>query len=176
MKNELTRVYTKAVAEGDFARELFFGRKQNEHHADMCREMGIDLDRTQSRLLNEAMERAEMDAKPTFMRLLRELVGGPQVFERLDHAVAFLAGKLDREALDELVLSPAQAVKDYQALTSLLATHRQKDLRKLYEGREFPAKGDEFKLGGHDSELGNVHIDFGRVGGAWRLEKIWMCR
>jgi hypothetical protein len=49
-------------------------------------------------------------------------------------------------------------------------------LRERYGHLEFPARGDTFKLGGHASELGHLHVDFVRVEGGWRLRDIWNCR
>lgn len=49
-------------------------------------------------------------------------------------------------------------------------------LRKLYLNREFPTDDGRFKLGGHASELGHIHIDFVRKETGWQLDAIWMCR
>lgn len=47
--------------------------------------------------------------------------------------------------------------------------------QNLYAQREFPKDAGEFKLGGHESELGNVHIDFVKQADGWRLKDIWVC-
>jgi len=54
---------------------------------------------------------------------------------------------------------------------------RQKDecLRALYTGREFPTDQACFKLGGHDSELGYINIDFVKLDDGWALQRIWVC-
>lgn len=46
----------------------------------------------------------------------------------------------------------------------------------LYEGFSFPADADRFKLGGHDSELGHIHVDFAKKDDKWFLERIWLCK
>jgi hypothetical protein len=50
------------------------------------------------------------------------------------------------------------------------------DLRARYSDRDFPPDAERLKLGGHDSELGHVHIDFIRRDEGWCLEQIWECR
>jgi hypothetical protein len=54
---------------------------------------------------------------------------------------------------------------------------RQKEgcMRALYTGRDFPADSASFKLGGHDSELGFINIDFVRFDDGWALQRIWVC-
>jgi hypothetical protein len=50
------------------------------------------------------------------------------------------------------------------------------DFRLRYKGRSFPENEKTFKLGGHDQELGHMHIDFLKHGDYWVIEKIWQCR
>lgn len=50
------------------------------------------------------------------------------------------------------------------------------DFRIRYKGHSFPENGKTFKLGGHDKELGHMHIDFLKRGDDWVIEKIWQCR
>ena len=50
------------------------------------------------------------------------------------------------------------------------------DFRIRYKGYSFPENGETFKLGGHDRELGHMHIDFLKSGDYWVIEKIWQCR
>lgn len=58
------------------------------------------------------------------------------------------------------------------------------DFRKRYINRKFPTKkdgGDTLTLGGHDKELGHVHIVFARVvvggrRGGWAIVRIFRCR
>lgn len=56
------------------------------------------------------------------------------------------------------------------------AWNRVGPFENLYGDQEFPRTRDEFKLGGHQSELGHVHIDFVKRDGAWTLKDIWNCR
>jgi hypothetical protein len=62
------------------------------------------------------------------------------------------------------------------ALERLAEAHTQQDLRERYSGREFPARAGEFKLGGHDAELGHLHLDYRCTPEGWVLQKIWICR
>jgi hypothetical protein len=102
----------------------------------------------------------------------------PAAFTALKDAVAFIAGCLDKGDFDRLAASCSNAARPAtkNALESLKRTHEKTPLPKLYEGKEFPADKDAFKLGGHMSELGFIHIDFVRKDGAWCLDSIWMCR
>jgi hypothetical protein len=50
------------------------------------------------------------------------------------------------------------------------------DFRARYAGRSFPEQEENFKLGGHDKELGYIHLDFLKRGDQWIIEKIWECR
>ncbi len=50
------------------------------------------------------------------------------------------------------------------------------DFRIRYKGLAFPADVERFKLGGHDQELGHMHIDFIKRDNSWVIERIWQCR
>jgi hypothetical protein len=50
------------------------------------------------------------------------------------------------------------------------------DFRIRYKGYSFPEDGKSLKLGGHDKELGHMHIDFLKIGDDWVIDKIWQCR
>ena len=50
------------------------------------------------------------------------------------------------------------------------------DFRIRYKDCSFPETGKTFKLGGHDKELGHMHIDFLKRGDDWVIQKIWQCR
>ncbi len=64
-----------------------------------------------------------------------------------------------------------------EVVKMLLREHKRTEaFTKLYKDRHFPSSGDTFKLGGHASELGHIHIDFDREGESWRLKDIWNCR
>ena len=102
----------------------------------------------------------------------------PPTFTALKDAVAFIADCLDKNDLDRL--AAACANKDGRtnknALEALRRSNENTPLGKRYAGREFPTDKDTFKLGGHMSELGFIHIDFVKRDNAWRLDNIWMCR
>jgi hypothetical protein len=85
----------------------------------------------------------------------------------------------NRKLLLAIMPSSSTTVLSQQpAVFEQLARERQRtgDLSKLYKDREFPAGKDTFKLGGHDKELGHIHIDFIRDGDSWKLKDIWQCR
>lgn len=99
-------------------------------------------------------------------------------FVNLPAAVAFIASCLETQdfaKLTQACLSDAQPPAKH-VLTQLKQKHEEQPLPKRYAAKAFPAKGTAFKLGGHDSELGNIHVDFSKQGDRWYLEHIWMCR
>ena len=64
-----------------------------------------------------------------------------------------------------------------EVVEMLLNEHRRTGaFTKLYADRHFPSTASTFKLGGHASELGHIHIDFVRDAEGWRLKDIWNCR
>ena len=100
-----------------------------------------------------------------------------RTFSDLAEAVRFLAGVLetglDRGSLAEACREPLppewvlDRLREQAAVTPLV---------RLYAGWEFPPAAREFKLGGHASELGHIHIDFVRSDAGWQIQRIWMCR
>ena len=112
----------------------------------------------------------------------------PVVFDSLKAAVEYIAVVLDAHDFskladmvgekDEPVASGLPTSREYclRAITHLAATHSKTDLRILYQGRDFPKDADKFKLGGHASELGHVHVDFERQSSGWKVARIWQCR
>jgi hypothetical protein len=109
-------------------------------------------------------------------------------FASLGDAVDHVAALLDSRSFDVLAesvgavdtpVAPGLPTdRDYclRAISLLAMTHEKTDLRDLYRGREFPQDVDKFKLGGHASELGHIHIDFVRQEDGWRINRIWQCR
>jgi hypothetical protein len=87
-------------------------------------------------------------------------------------AVSFLANALKQKQF--AAVTEATKLKEVDAF--YLEQLAEYDLPTLYAGRSFPGEGDEFKLGGHDKELGHIHIDFVRNGDGWEINNIWMCR
>jgi hypothetical protein len=97
-------------------------------------------------------------------------------FSKLADAVRFLARSI--ETRDDSALADASR-EDLPAdwvLDRLREQNVATPLVTLYAGRKFPVAAKEFKLGGHDRELGHIHIDFVRSGTTWQIQKIWMCR
>lgn len=108
-------------------------------------------------------------------------------FSTLREALTFLAEHLtvgDREAVASACDAPPGDAEEAAwwlshqaaAIAQLVDSHVREDLRLRYSGREFPLGAERFKLGGHASELGHLHIDFRRTAAGWVLEKIWICR
>jgi hypothetical protein len=109
-------------------------------------------------------------------------------FGQLSEAVEFLAARLDvgdldgiadecsAAAIDSADGVPSRRPSRLGAIDELGRQHRSRDIRRLYEGRQFPDDLLQFKLGGHGAELGHVHVDFARAGESWVLKEIWICR
>ena len=112
-------------------------------------------------------------------------------FEKLSEAVAFLASHLEQDDVEAIAFQCTDSVHDEaraangsldprevrrRAIRELGRRHATLSLRWRYLGRSFPSDASEHKLGGHDKELGHVHVDFARTDGAWQLKEIWICR
>ena len=108
-------------------------------------------------------------------------------FLDLSVAVDFIARALESDDYDTLADAcveerpaapglPTPREHRLRAIKVLAERHRGGSLRSLYTGRVFPAQDTCLKLGGHDRELGHVHIDFARSELGWRLIDIWICR
>ena len=109
-------------------------------------------------------------------------------FTNLREAVAFIVRRLESGKVEELFfeLKEAQTILARNAeflsyfskfiFTPLLEIHQKVDLRELYNGKDFPEDGTEYKLGGHMMELGCIHIDFVKRECDWALQNIWLCR
>jgi hypothetical protein len=108
-------------------------------------------------------------------------------FKDLKGAVEFIAIALETrhyEAVADACVderprpSGLPSARDYRlsAIEALASRHTGASLRSLYGRREFPDQATTFKLGGHDRELGHVHMDFVRAEVGWQLKEIWVCR
>ena len=109
----------------------------------------------------------------------------PPTFAVVPEAVEFIAECLDKG--DYSGLSAACVGGGQSGPQGYLATHRRvfdtlrsaherTPLQGLYAKRTFPEGQSTFKLGGHMSEIGSIHIDFIRIRGDWHLQGIWACR
>ena len=99
-----------------------------------------------------------------------------RAFSDLSSAVVFIADALDRDdraSLAEACQAPLPA--DW-VIERLRERHGQTPLPQLYQGKEFPEDTHRFKLGGHDKELGHIHIDFVKSTSGWEISRIWMCK
>jgi hypothetical protein len=102
-------------------------------------------------------------------------------FAKLADALAFVQTALEKDDYAGLVSACAAGAKSTLAqhrapFEQLQTAHKAKPLAQRFGKLEFPRQQDTFKLGGHDSEIGNLHVDFVRVDGQWRLKDIWNCR
>ena len=50
------------------------------------------------------------------------------------------------------------------------------DFRIRYKNNSFPENEKFFEVGGHDKELGHIHIDFLKLEDSWIIKEIWQCR
>lgn len=104
---------------------------------------------------------------------------GPSVrFSTLSEAISFLGKSLDSMDSGPVQKACVNQRRKWEDNTwkVLLSVHNKTPLNQLYASREFPEGLDAFVLGGHESELGHVHIDFVKKGKWWYLDSIWMCR
>lgn len=106
------------------------------------------------------------------------------LFKSLERALSFIESHLDNdnaaELFDACLESRASEFLRPLIFERLREIHTEIGLRTLYldcsPPLSFPADAETFKLGGHDRELGHIHIDFKKVKSKWQLEAIWMCR
>jgi hypothetical protein len=109
-------------------------------------------------------------------------------FRSLSEAIDFIAVCLETDTTTglsaeieglEALLSGDRGYAYYfvrDIFTPLKEIHEKKDLRNLYRDREFPTDEHGFKLGGHFSELGNIHISFMHRDGGWVIHDVWLTR
>ena len=99
-------------------------------------------------------------------------------FTNLQQAVDFIATGLESTnfvAISNACVHPTLRTTEH-ALKDLQKTNTRTPLRKLYSDRTFATNAATFKLGGHMSELGCIHIDFVKTNEFWMLKDIWMCK
>jgi hypothetical protein len=105
-------------------------------------------------------------------------------FETLAGALQFIVDCLDKNDYPKLVGICVGGHKpngvylaQYRTPFDMLrAAHQKESLLKRYDGKRFPEEEKTFKLGGHMSELGCVHVDFVKKNDQWFLADIWNCR
>jgi len=104
-----------------------------------------------------------------------------RAFRNLADLVAFVGDCLERD--DRAVLAAACAGDEGEgsvtdgAFKWLRAHQSRASLIDLYREQQLPNAAGTFKLGGHDRELGHVHVDLASPDGrSWHLVKIWQCR
>ena len=98
-------------------------------------------------------------------------------FETLDAALSFIESQLNEGNATELFNACVDdRATDFMRpliFERLQAIHADKKLSSMYLDRSppltFPANDKRLKLGGHDQELGHIHIDFQKRGCRWQL-------
>ena len=113
----------------------------------------------------------------------------PRSFQHLSEAVDWISTCLETGAAQEMAAHLAYVrrsrIKNFRPdrerfiqweFPNLQKRHQEIDLRRYYQGREFPEQESTFTLGGHFAELGCIHIDFARTAQGWVLDEIWTCR
>ncbi len=107
----------------------------------------------------------------------------PPSFATVPEAVEFIAECLDNDDHNSLSTACVGGDRPQVYLTThrrafdmLRAAHGRTPLQSLYATRAFPKDQNTFKLGGHMSEIGHIHIDFVKIDGNWHLQDIWDCR
>jgi hypothetical protein len=58
----------------------------------------------------------------------------------------------------------------------LTERHRELDFRTRYQDWTVPEDSRTFTLGGHDKELGHIHINFSKRANGWVLNEISACK
>ncbi len=117
-----------------------------------------------------------------------ENISGIKKFKILADAIEFIAETVETDMALELFNHTADTEKQAEKFVArpdhfvrftfpaLQHQFRIMDFRIRYKDISFPDKGVDFKLGGHDKELGHVHIDFVKRIDGWVINKIWQCR
>ncbi len=114
-----------------------------------------------------------------FPVLLNSVRADEKSFTNLQHAVDFIATSLE-STNDTVIASACLDIKHQRsfegALYVLRFINKSKPLRDMYADKSFPADKTSFTLGGHNKELGHVHICFIQTNGVWKLENIFECK
>ena len=101
-------------------------------------------------------------------------------FSELSDAVAFIVRCIDDntpERFSEAFIEPERFPHAYESkFDGLVEINKHTPLTALYEGKQFPVIDSSFTLGGHDKELGFIHIRFVKTNGVWHLSEIMECR
>jgi hypothetical protein len=97
-------------------------------------------------------------------------------FITLSEALAYIESALAPGDVERLAAASRRPLPAAWVLDRLREYNQLTSISRLYAAREFPRDTNKFKLGGHSSELGHIHIDFTTKGDGWELEEIWMCR
>jgi hypothetical protein len=109
-------------------------------------------------------------------------------FQSLSAAVAFIVDCIETNSASALLAQMARAETSAQVSSSypsyfaewlfpkLTERHRELDFRSRYKDWTFPEDSRTFTLGGHDKELGHIHIIFSKRANGWVINEILECR
>lgn len=100
-------------------------------------------------------------------------------FTILADAVAFITQHVredNYDAIFEICLDRRDKAHFINCIKLLKEIDEKTPLPALAEGISFPSDADRFKLGGHDSALDHIHIDFVKKEDKWFLDRIWLCK
>lgn len=107
----------------------------------------------------------------------------PPTFGDLKEAVLFISDCASKQDVSRLsgavangygISTPEQRYG--HLLDQLGRINQGTPLTQIYDGREFPEGADTMTLGGHNKELGHIHILFRKQDEGWVLWDLGMCR
>lgn len=153
-----------------------------EHNRDEERVALLHLKKAILEFQEEKIQQAELAAEN---RPVEWIGAGVCRFSTLSQALRFIAGCIEQSDARRLFAALARLQRPgrddaryfaERIFPQLVACHHEIDFRARYRDRHFPPGETRFKLGGHLSELGCLHIDFVKSGPGWLLEDISICR
>ena len=107
----------------------------------------------------------------------------PYEFHDLDAAMGFVIRCIETDDVESIItaMKHERKVQPYlernkHVFDRLKAQHAAKPYEEFTKDLSFPADVTEFKVGGHGSEYGHIHIDFEKRGDKWCLKSIWDCK
>ncbi len=109
---------------------------------------------------------------------------GLKHFTSLPEAVAFIADCLEAGSASALLTQIARVEElpnharylSEEIFPKLIKRHRELDLRQCYQDWTFPEDARTFALGGHDRELGCIHINFRKRAHGWIIYDVSECK
>jgi hypothetical protein len=162
-----------------FTLELFRFLRKPQAHQEQVR---IKTEQNRQVMIQALAERYEsLTLKP---KLLEEI----QNYNQLSEALDFIARCLEQDQPLALLqeMEGAQGHLAYNpdypydfthiVFSQLQDLHREKNLRILYQEQRFPLDKNEFFVGGFDSELWRIHIEFNKADQGRILREFYLSR